>query len=148
MGRGGTSGVGLVEVYDLAQGAQAQLVNISSRGFVVTGENVLIGGFIVGGGGPARVIVRAIGPSLGDAGVQGALQDPTLTLVNGNGVVVRSNDNWEDSQRKAIEDSGINPSHERESALIEVLNAGNYTAIVRGKGNTTGVGLVEVYNVR
>ena len=148
-GAGGTSGVGLVEVYDLAQGAQAQLVNISTRGLVQTGDNVMIGGFIVGGGGggPTRVIVRAIGPSLGAAGVQGALQDPTLSLVNSNGVVVRANDNWKDSQRQAIQDSGIKPSDDRESALIEVLNAGGYTAIVRGKGNTTGVGLVEVYNV-
>ena len=108
----------------------------------------MIGGFIVGGGGPTRVIVRAIGPSLGGGGVQGALQDPTLDLVNGNGMLVRSNDNWQDSQRQAIQDSGIKPSHERESALIEVLGAGNYTAIVRGTGNTTGVGLVEVYNVQ
>ncbi|MDQ3135745.1 MAG: hypothetical protein M3Q76_13265, partial [Acidobacteriota bacterium] len=105
-GAGGTSGVGLVEVYDLAQGASAKLANISSRGFVQTGENVMIGGFIIGGGGgPTRVIVRAIGPSLGAAGVQGALQNPTLDLVNANGVVVRSNDNWKDSQRQAIEAS-------------------------------------------
>ena len=145
-GAGETSGVGLVEVFDLAQRAKAQLVNISSRGFVETGENVMIGGFIVGGG-PARVMVRAIGPSLGAAGVQGALQNPTLSLVNASGVVVRANDNWKDSQRQAIEDSGIKPSDDRESALIEVLGAGSYTAIVRGSGNTTGVALVEVYNV-
>ena len=146
-GAGETSGVGLVEVYDLAQGAQAKLVNISSRGLVQTGENVMIGGFITGGGGPTRVMVRAIGPSLGAAGVQGALQDPTLDLVNANGVVVRSNDNWKDTQRQAIEASGIKPSDERESALIEVLSAGSYTAIIRGSGNTTGVGLVEVYQL-
>ena len=145
-----TSGVGLVEVYDLAHDARAKLANISSRGLVQTGENVLIGGFIIGGGGgggPARVIVRAIGPSLAAEGVQGALQNPTLDLVNANGVIVRSNDNWKDSQRQAIEATGIKPSDDRESALIEILSAGTYTAIVRGSGNTTGVGLVEVYNV-
>ena len=148
-GAGNTSGVGLVEVYDLAQGAQAKLVNISSRGLVQTGENVMIGGFITGGGGPTRVMVRAIGPSLGAAGVQGALQDPTLDLVNANGVVVRSNDNWTESQqRQAIEDSGVKPSDERESAVIETLSGVNYTAVVRGVGGTTGVGLVEVYHIK
>jgi hypothetical protein len=147
-GQGDTTGIGLVEVYDLAGAAAAKLANISSRGFVEAGENVMIGGFIVGGGGAGtRVVVRAIGPSLGNQGVQGALQDPTLQLVDANGSEVRGNDNWKDSQRSDLEALGLQPTAELESALIATLGGGNYTAIVRGNGDTTGVGLVEVYNV-
>src|SRR5205814_4883315 len=90
-------GLGLVEVYDLAQGANSKLANISTRGFVDTGDNVMIGGFIVGGGsigGFARVIVRAIGPSLTGAAVSGALQDTTLELYDGNGNSLATNDDW------------------------------------------------------
>ena len=144
-GAGDTTGIGLVEVYDLAQSAPATLANISSRGFVETGENVMIGGFIVGSS--TRVVVRAIGPSLAAAGVAGALQDPMLRLVDVNGTEVRANDDWKSDQRAEIEATGIPPGDERESALVANLAAGSYTAIVRGKNNTAGVGLVEVYNV-
>ena len=145
-GVGDTTGVGLIEVYDLEQRPDSKLANISSRGFVFTGENVLIGGFIVG---PAtKVVVRAIGPSLGNGGVAGALQDPTLDLVNANGEVLRTNDNWKGTQRAELEAIGIQPSDDRESALVATLTAGNYTAVVRGVGSNTGVGLVEVYNVQ
>lgn len=149
-GDGGGTGIGLVEVYDLASGTQSNLANISSRGFVETGENVMIGGFIIGGGGGggARVLVRAIGPSLGAAGVNGALQDPTLDLVDGNGSVVRSNNNWKDSQQAEIQSSGVAPTDDRESALIANLSPANYTAVVRGANGSTGVGLVEVYNLQ
>ncbi len=85
-----------MEVYDLAQAAQSELANISSRGFVDTGDNALIGGFIVGG--DTRVVIRALGPSLADQGVAGALSDPTLALVDGNGMTVRANDNWRSDQ--------------------------------------------------
>jgi hypothetical protein len=107
-GKNGTTGVGLVEVYDLDQATTSKLANISTRGFVDTGENVLIGGFIVGGGnGSARVIIRAIGPSLTQFGVSGALSDPTLELHDGNGVTITTNDNWKDTQQVEIEATGL-----------------------------------------
>jgi len=139
-----------VEVYDLDQTTNSKLANIASRGFVDTGDNVMIGGLIVGpaGGASAKVVVRAIGPTLTNFGIAGALQDPTLDLVNSNGVVLRANNNWKDSQEAAITATGLQPGDLRESALVETLAPGNYTAIVRGTGNTTGVGLVEVYNLQ
>jgi hypothetical protein len=148
-GKGNTIGIGLVEVYDLDQEANSKLANIATRGFVETDNNVMIGGLIVGpaGGLNAKAVVRAIGPSLSNFGINGTLQDPTLDLVNGNGVIIRSNDNWKISQRAELEALGLQPSDDRESALVETLAPGNYTAVVRGAGNTTGVSLVEVYNV-
>jgi hypothetical protein len=109
----------------------------------------MIGGLIVGpaNGFATRVVVRAIGPTLGNFGIAGAIQDPTLDLVNSSGMVLRTNDNWKLAQRAEIEALSLQPSDDRESALVENLAPGNYTAIVRGVGNTTGVGLVEVYNV-
>jgi minor extracellular serine protease Vpr len=149
-GNGGSTGIGVVEVYDLDQNSNSKLANIASRGFVDTDNNVMIGGLIVGpsGGASTKVVVRAIGPTLSNFGIAGALQDPTLDLVNSSGAVVRSNNNWKDSQQTEIEATGLQPSDIREAALVEVLAPGNYTAIVRGVGNTTGVGLVEVYNVQ
>ena len=147
--KNGTLGVGLVEVYDLNQQAGSKLANISSRGFVDTGDNVMIGGFIAGPGGvgPIKVLIRAMGPSLSNAGVQDSLQDPTLQLFDGNGVQVAVNDNWKQTQQAEIAATGIPPTDDRESAVLATLAAGNYTAIVRGASNTTGVGLVEIYNV-
>jgi len=153
-GSGGTSGVALVEAYDLDPDANSKLVNISTRGFVSTGDNVMIGGFIVRGGlgvdgaGSEEVLVRAIGPSLTQRGVPNALQDPTLDLHDGNGAIIASNDNWKDTQQSEIQATGLAPSDDRESAILAILIQGNYTAIVRGKNNTTGVGLVEVYKVQ
>ena len=152
--KNGANGVGVVEVYDLAAGANSKLANISTRGFVDTADNVMIGGLIVQVGkdsGVAKVIVRAIGPSL--QGVPGTLQDPTLELHNGNGATTASNDNWKtradgSSQQAEIEATTIPPTDDRESALVAALTPGNYTAIVRGKGGATGVGLVEVYNLQ
>ena len=142
-------GIGLVEAFDLTDEVPAKLANISSRGFVETGENVMIGGFIVGGGnGGTRVVARAIGPSLQAAGVQGALADPMLRLVNAQGVNVRVNDNWKTDQQAEIVALGIQPTNDLESALVHSLSAGSYTAIVSGKDNGTGVGLVELYNVQ
>ncbi len=148
-GKGNGTGIGLVEIYDLDQTVDSQLANISTRGFVDTGDNVLIGGFILGGGvGNTHIYVRALGPSLGQAGLSGALASPTLELRNANGTLVRQNDNWkEGGQRTVIEATGIPPTKPKESALVETLAPGNYTAIVAGQNKGTGVGLVEVYRL-
>ena len=153
-GKGGTSGVALVEAYDLDPNANSKLANISTRGFVGTGDNVMIGGFIVGGGlgvngaGSEEVLVRGLGPSLTQHGVPNALQDPTLELHDGNGALIASNDNWKATQQSEIQATGLAPHDDRESAILATLVQGNYTVILRGKNNTTGVGLVEVYKVQ
>lgn len=139
------TGVGLVEVYDLAGNADSKLANISTRGLVQTSGNVLIAGTIVLGQNPQKVIIRAIGPSLS---VSGKLGDPTLALYDGNGALLESNDNWGDSPNKqAIIDSTVAPTHPMESAIVRTLgaNGAQYTAIVRGVADTTGVAVVEVY---
>jgi plastocyanin len=147
-GKDGGTGVGLVEAYDLDQTADSQLANISTRGFVETGANVMIGGFILGSeDGNANVLVRALGPSLADFGVTGALADPTLELHDENGALIGSDDNWKDTQQSEIEATGLQPSNDLESAVLETLAPGAYTAIVAGKNGTTGVGLVEVYSL-
>ena len=117
-------------------------------GIVQSADNVLIGGFILGGGnGNAKVLVRAIGPSLANAGVSNSLPDPTLELHDGNGALIRSNDNWKDEQRTEIEATKIPPPMDSESAILADLSPGSYTAIVASKG-ANGVGLIEVYNLR
>jgi uncharacterized repeat protein (TIGR03803 family) len=145
-GKNGGTGIGVVEAYDLDQAADSRLANISTRGFVDTGDNALIGGFISGPN--TTVVVRAIGPSLTQFGIQNALMDPTLELRDSNGVLVRSNNDWKDTQQAQIQATGLAPTNDRESALIQVLTSGNYTAIVRGVGNTTGVAVVEAYNLQ
>lgn len=139
-------GVALVEVYGLASNA-SKIANISTRGQVDTGDNVMIGGFIIAGDQSTNVTVRAIGPSLAKSGVGGSLADPTLELHDGNGGLVTQNDDWRRSQEQPLIDSGLAPTDDRESAMILQLQPGSYTAIVRGKDSTTGVGLVEVYNL-
>ena len=148
-GNGGNTGVGLVEAFDLDQSSPAKLANISTRGFVGTQDNVLIGGFIIGpdNGGMPHVIVRAIGPSLAGQGVQGALDDPMLELHDGQGNTLNTNDDWQESQQAEIEATGIPPSDTRESAIVARLAPGKYTGVVRGKNDTTGIGLVEVFNI-
>jgi hypothetical protein len=152
-----TTGVALVEVYDLSPDNGSILRNISTRAFVQTGDNVMIGGFIVKGTTPKSVIVRAIGPELGAPpyNVPNALADPTLELHDGTGALIASNDNWlhtiiggiiTTDQSRDIVNSGYAPGDGRESAIIADLLPGNYTAIVRGVSNTTGVALVEVYD--
>jgi hypothetical protein len=146
-GKNGGTGVGLVEVYDLARGANSKLANISARGFVQTDDSVMIGGFIIGGGtggGTARVMVRALGPSLP---LSGALGDPTLELHDNDGALIASNDNWRTDQEAEIIATGIPPSNDLESAIVRTLTAGNYTAIVRGVNGTTGIALVEAYGL-
>ncbi len=148
-GKNGATGVGLVEAYDLDDAdAASQLANISTRGFVETGNNVMIGGFILGpADGPnADVLVRAIGPSLTDAGVTNALADPVLQIFDANGLLL-SNDNWKDTQQFAIQQSGLAPKKDKESALLVNLPPGAYTAIVTGKDGTTGIALVEIYRL-
>lgn len=133
-----------------------QLLNISTRGRVETGENVLIGGFIITGTGPKNVIIRAIGPSLADSGIPDALLDPQLELYGSNGDLIAKNDDWQKSEDPNVSDQAqadgvqlttIPPGNPQESALVVTLTPANYTAIVRGKNNTTGVGLVEVYDL-
>jgi pectin methylesterase-like acyl-CoA thioesterase len=145
----GATGTALVEVYDGNLAADSQLANISTRGFVGTGDNVMIGGFVMGGNGRAngRVVVRALGPSLSAFGITDVLQDPLLELKNANGLTLISNDDWQQSQEDEINQTGLAPTDARESALVTILPDGNYTAIVRGTGNGTGVAVVEVYIV-
>lgn len=144
------TGVGLVEVYDLDAALDAQLANISSRGFVSGGENVLIGGIIVGPSSAVSnsMLIRAIGPSLASSGVDNALADPTLELRDSDGTLLMANDDWRASQEAAIAATGVPLSNNKESAVLATLATGSYTAIVRGKGGATGVCLVEVYNLR
>ncbi|MDP9254085.1 MAG: hypothetical protein M3O66_03970 [Verrucomicrobiota bacterium] len=148
--RNNTTGIGLVEIYDLDSKAPAKLTNISTRGFVDTGNNLMIAGFIIGpsGSGAATVLVMAKGPSLAAAGTQVPLQDPILELHDGNGVLISNNDDWKKGANQIdIVGSGLAPSDVRESAIFTSLKPGAYTAIVRGKNNTTGIGLVDVYSL-
>lgn len=145
-GKGGATGIALVEVYDLDTGAASKVVNVSSRGLIQRGDS-LIGGVIVTGVGNHRTIVRAIGPSLANAGISGALQNPTLELFDGNGSSIGFNDNWREGQEFDIQNSGFAPSDERESTIITAFPAGNYTAVVKGLGETAGIAVVEVYSV-
>jgi hypothetical protein len=141
------TGIGVVEVYDVSQGADSKLANISTRGVVQSGANVLIGGFILGGSDSnARILVRAIGPSLATFGVTNALPDPTLELHDGNGALLVSNDNWKSAQQTEIEQTQIPPAHDAESAIVADLPPGVYTAVVGGKG-ASGVGLIEIYHL-
>lgn len=149
-----TTGVALVEVYDLTSASPTQLGNLSSRGSVGIGEDVMIGGIIVGGGkgivgnGSARVVVRGIGPSLARRGISGPLQDPELSLINSNGMSIAGNDNWKATQQAEIQAADLAPEDDREAALAVTLAQGNYTAILRGRNATTGAGLVEIYTLR
>ena len=149
-GKDGTTGIGLVEAYDLDQPAGSQLDNISTRGFVDSGDNVMIAGLIIGprqlgtGNVVSRVLVRAIGPSL-DLGATPPLQDPTLEIHDQYGTMIAFNDDWKDSQQAEIEATGLAPTDDRESAIHESVLSNPYTVIVRGKGDTFGVALVEVY---
>jgi len=149
------TGIGLVEVDDLSNSITSILRNISTRGLVQTEDNVMIGGFIVQGTLPKRVVVRALGPELSQYGVPNTLPDPTLDLHGPNGALIASNDNWVTTiiggiitadQVAAIRASGFAPTDPRESAMIVTLPPGNYTAIVRARSIIIGVALVEVYD--
>ena len=127
--------------------ALPRLRNISTRAFVQTGDNVMIGGLIVSGPDSENVIVRAIGPSLVNFGITNALQNPFLELHDANGALIASNDNWRSTQEAEIMATGLAPSNDLESAIVRTLPPGNYTAIVRGVNDTTGVALVEVFRL-
>ncbi len=146
------TGVALVEVYDLSPETSSFLGDISTRGYVQTGDNVMIGGFTLQGTQPKGVILRAIGPELSKYGIPDTLADPTLELYDSTGALIASNDNWQHTaiggiigadQVRDILNSGLAPGDRNESAINATLPPGNYTAIVRGVNNTTGVALLE-----
>jgi hypothetical protein len=147
-GKNDTTGVAVVEAYDLDATAPSELANISTRGFIQTGDNILIGGFFTGPKTAVhtKVVVRAIGPSIKNQ-LPNAISDPTLELRDSFGALVATNDNWMDTQKAEIQATGLAPKNNAESAIVKTLTPGQYTAIVRGKDNTTGVGLVEIYHV-
>ena len=145
-GVGSSQGIALFELYDLDP-ANSRVGNISTRGEAGTGTDIIIGGFIVGGTEATRTVVRALGPSLSSLGVSGALPDPRLELHDSDGTLLFSNDNWQSTQQQEISATGLAPSNPRESAILATLQPGNYTALVSGAGTTTGVALVEVYDL-
>ncbi len=147
-GNGNTTGIGLVEVYDLQSSATSKLGNLSTRGRVGSAQNVMIGGTIVTGSDPARVVFRALGPSLGAVGIQNPISDPQLDLFDANGAKTSSNNNWKDSQQVAIAGVGLAPLSDLESAILTDLAPGNYTAVVSGVNGASGIALVEAYHLQ
>jgi hypothetical protein len=150
-GKNDSSGIGVIETYDIGLAANARLANLSSRGFIGTGDDILIGGFFAGPQTAAvtRVVFRAIGPSLSGFNVPQPMQDPTIELRDRNGELLASNDDWQSDQKAAIEATNLQPSDSRESAIVMTnFEPGPYTAIVRGKDGSVGVGLVEIYDVQ
>jgi hypothetical protein len=144
-----TPGIAVVELYDLGTASldassTARLAEISTRGTVLTNDDVMIGGFYISGQA-TKVIMRAIGPSLTALGVPGALGDPILEIRDSSGSLINMNDDWQSTQAQQIKDTGVPPSDPRESAIVATLSPGPYTGVVRGKNDTTGVALVEVY---
>jgi len=147
-GANNSTGIAVVEIYDLDAVQDSTLANISTRGFIQTGDNVMIGGFIyLGGVGATKVVIRGIGPSLAAVGINNALVDPVLEVFNANGTSVALNDDWQQSpQATAIQSVGLAPSNTAESALLLTgLAHGSYTAVLKGKNNGTGVGVIEAY---
>jgi hypothetical protein len=137
-----------VQIYDRGTGTSSVLANISSRGFIEADPNALIGGFIAGNQpGKTKVLVRAIGPSI-KSQVPTAIDDPTLELHDSNGNTLAANDDWKDGQPAEVQKTGAAPKDDRESAIVMDMPPGTYTAIVRGSKGATGVGLVEIYNLR
>ncbi len=147
-GNENTTGIGLVEVYDLQTSATSKLANLSTRGSVGAGQSVMIAGTIVTGPDTARVVFRAMGPSLTAAGVADALADPILDLFDGNGAKVASNNNWKESQQAAIVGAGLAPANDLESAILIDLAPGNYTAVVNSVTGSAGIALVEAYHLQ
>lgn len=143
-GKGSSRGVALFELYNLDR-TQGSVANTSTRGRVETGDQVMIDGFIVKGTTPTKVIVRALGPSLAVEGIQDPLLDPAIELYDSDGSLIASNADWRSDQAAAIIDSTIAPRDDREAAIVRTLSPGTYSAIVRGQGETSGVGLFEVY---
>jgi hypothetical protein len=149
-GKNNTSGIALIEIYDLSPAVVAKLANISTRAFVSTGDNIVIAGFTLGGhNGGDKIVVRGLGPSLAAVGVTNALPDPTLELRDGNGALLMSDNNWQDDSGQAAEltGAGLAPASPLESAIAATLPPGLYTALLSGMNNSSGVGLVEVYDL-
>jgi len=146
-GKNGGTGIGLVDLYQL-DASTSIFQNLSTRGLVGSGNNVLIGGLIIGNGEPPVIVLRAIGPTLSNFGITQPLLDPTLELRDSNGALIAFNDDWNDNTPTAVKATLLKPSDNRESAIVVSLATGNYTAIVRGKNGTTGVALVEAYRLR
>jgi cyclophilin family peptidyl-prolyl cis-trans isomerase len=148
-GANNTTGLGVVEVYDLDSGPGSTLLNVATRGQVGVDPNALIAGLTVDGTDSRQILVRAIGPSLTPFGIPNALADPTLELRDINGNLIDSNDDWMNSPQKTqIQNSGLAPSNAKESAVLQTLSAGQYTALVHGANDGTGVGSVQVYQVQ
>ena len=150
-GKDNTTGVGIVEVYDMDQSKNSELGNIATRGFVEGGNGVMIGGFILGGSpNPARIAIRGIGPSLSQFGLNPVLADPTLEVYDGNGTLLASNDNWTDDPTSAalLTANGLALSDLKESGIFMPLPRGQFTAILADKNGGVGIGLVEIYNLR
>ena len=148
-GNGNTSGVALLEVYDLNQAVDSKLANLSTRAFVSTGNNLVIAGFMLGSNSADdRIVVRGIGPSLTAAGVPNALADPALELRDTNGTLLVANNDWQDNpvQAAIITAAGLAPSNNLESAIAATLPPGPYTALLAGRNNGTGIGVVEIYD--
>lgn len=141
-----STGIALVEAYDLDPAGGSRLAQMSTRGHVRTGDDILIGGFIVSNGA-TNVLLRAIGPELTAFGIPNALQNPTLELRDGNGALIEANDDWKSNNQQAITATGAAPTDDRESAIVRNVVPGSYTALVRGKNNTTGIALVEIYRL-
>jgi len=149
-GKNNTSGVGLIEVYDLSPSDVSKLANLSTRAFVSTGDNIVIAGFILGdNSGVDRIVARGLGPSLTAFGVSNALADPTLELRDSNGTLLIANNNWQDNAAQAAEliADGLAPTNNLESGIAATLPPGLYTALMAGVNNGTGIGLVEVYDL-
>jgi hypothetical protein len=147
-GKDSATGIGLVELYDLSPLSNSQLKNMSTRGSVGTGDDVLISGFTIGDVGNTTVIVRALGPSLARFGVSGVLSDPTLTIFDSTGTAIATNDNWRDDVNAIdVQRNSLSPPNEQESALVLQLPAGEYTAVVSGANGGTGIALAEVYSL-
>ncbi|MGI8956735.1 MAG: hypothetical protein ACR2II_07460 [Chthoniobacterales bacterium] len=151
-GKDEATGVGLVEAYDVSSHAGVKFGDISTRGFVDQGQNVMIGGFIASGqpgaGDAVEVVVRGLGPSLAAFGVTDTLPDPAIDLYNANGDTIASNDDWKATQQSELEAVGLAPADDREAALLTTLLAGPYTVVLHGKGADTGNGLIEAYSIR
>lgn len=150
-GKNNTAGVGLVEVYDNNEASDSQLANISTRGFVRGDENVMIGGFILGGHpNNTKIALRGIGPSLSLFGLNNVLADPTLRLHDANGATLVSNDNWADDTVSAalLTSYGLALQDPKESGLFISLPPGPFTAVLAGKNGGIGIGLIEVYNLK
>jgi hypothetical protein len=147
-GANNSSGIGLVEVYDLASTLGGELGNLAVRGDVKTGDNVLISGLLLGGANPKRVLLRAIGPSLQNQLGDAVLQNPFLELHDGNGATIATNDDWKNaSNANEIQATGLAPTNDNESAILMPLGAGTYTTIIRGVNNTTGIAVAEAYKL-